>query len=71
MSAYLLIRGDMFWRTTFSFLDFITDNGILDLKCTSVWNSGFSLKASCGSDQIKCIIVGKMEHIHVALLLSS
>jgi hypothetical protein len=71
MSAYLLICGDMYWRTTFSFLNFITDNGVLDLKCTLVWNTGFSLKASCNSDQIKFIIVGKMEHTHVALLLSS
>ena len=41
MSAYLLICGDMYWRTTFSFLDFITDNVMLDFRCTSVWNTGF------------------------------
>jgi hypothetical protein len=41
MSAYLLICGDMYWRTTFSFPDFITDNVMLDFKCTSVWNTGF------------------------------
>ena len=47
MSAYLLICGDMYWRTSFSFLDFITDNVMLDFKCTSVWNTSFLLKASC------------------------
>ena len=41
MFAYLLICGDMYWRTTFSFLDFITDNVILDFKRTSVWNTSF------------------------------
>jgi len=40
VSAYLLICGDMYWRTTFSFLDFITDNVMLDFKYTSVWNTG-------------------------------
>ena len=32
---------DMYWRTSFSFLDFITDNVMLDFNCTSVWNTGF------------------------------
>jgi len=32
MSAYLLICGDMYWRTTFSFLDFIMENVMLDLN---------------------------------------
>ena len=41
MYAYLLICGDMYWRTTFSFLYFITDNVMLDFKCTSIWNIGF------------------------------
>ena len=41
MYAYLLICGDMYWRITFFFLDFITDNVMLDFKCTSVWNTGF------------------------------
>jgi hypothetical protein len=41
MFAYLLICADMYWRTTFSFLDFITDNVMLDFKCTLVWNIGF------------------------------
>jgi hypothetical protein len=41
MFAYLLICGYMYWRTTFSFLDFITDNVMLDFKCTSVWNTFF------------------------------
>jgi hypothetical protein len=36
MSTYVLICGDIYWRTTFSFLDFITKNVMLDLKCTSV-----------------------------------
>jgi hypothetical protein len=29
MSAYLLICGDIYWRTTFSFLDFIAENVML------------------------------------------
>ena len=41
MFAYLLICGDMYWITTFSFLDFILDNVMIDFKCTSVWNIGF------------------------------
>jgi hypothetical protein len=41
MSTYFLICGDMYWRNTFSFLEFITDNVILDFKCTYVWNTGF------------------------------
>jgi hypothetical protein len=49
MSAYLLICGDMYWRTTFSFLDFIMDNVMLDLKCTLVWNT---VKASCGTSSV-------------------
>jgi hypothetical protein len=52
MSAYLLICGDIYWRTTFSFLDFITENVMLDLKCTSVFlEHWFSLKASYSFDQ--------------------
>jgi hypothetical protein len=43
MFAYLLIYGDMYWRTTLSFLDFITDNVMLDFKCTLVWNIGLAL----------------------------
>jgi hypothetical protein len=31
MYAYLLICGDMYWRITFSFLDFIMDNVMLVL----------------------------------------
>jgi hypothetical protein len=41
MSAYLLICGNMYWRTNFSFLDFIMDNVMLDFKCTLVWNTDF------------------------------
>ena len=41
MSAYLLICGDIYWRITFSFLDFITNNVMLDFKCTLVWNTDF------------------------------
>ena len=41
MAAYLLIYGDMYWITTFSFLEFITDNVMLDFKCTLVWNNDF------------------------------
>jgi hypothetical protein len=44
MSAYLLVCGDMYWRITFSFLDFITDNVMLDFKCTLVWNTDFLLR---------------------------
>jgi hypothetical protein len=40
MYVYLLICGDMYWRTTFPFLDFIMDNVMLDFKCTLVWNIG-------------------------------
>jgi hypothetical protein len=50
MSAYLLICGDIYWRTTFSFLDFMTENVMLDLSVVrSFWNTGF-LKASYSSD---------------------
>jgi hypothetical protein len=52
MSAYLLICGDIYWRTTFSFLDFITENVMLDLNVLrSFWNTGIFLKASYSSDQ--------------------
>jgi hypothetical protein len=40
--AYLLICGDIYWRTTFSFLDFIMENVMLDLNVLwSFWNTGF------------------------------
>jgi hypothetical protein len=52
MSAYLLIYGDIYWRTIFSFLDFITENVMLDLNVLrSFWNIGILLKASYSSDQ--------------------
>jgi hypothetical protein len=52
MSAYLLICGDIYWRTTFSFLDFITESVMLDLNVLrSFWNTGILLKASYSSDQ--------------------
>ena len=46
MSAYLLICGDIYWRTTFSFLDFIMENVMLDLNDfglsgTLVFSEGF------------------------------
>jgi hypothetical protein len=47
----LLICSSMeicIWRITLSFLDFITDNVMLDLKCTLVWNTK---KALCSSEQ--------------------
>ena len=46
-SAYLLICGDIYWRTTFSFLDFITESVMLVLQ--SFWNIGF-LNASYSSN---------------------
>jgi hypothetical protein len=52
MSAYLLICGDIYWRTTFSFMDFITENVMLDLIVLRFfWNTGILLKASYSSDQ--------------------
>jgi hypothetical protein len=52
MSAYLLICGDIYWRTTFSFLDFITKSVMLDLNVLrSFWNIGILLKASYSFDQ--------------------
>jgi hypothetical protein len=52
MSAYLLICGDIYWRTTFSFLDFIMESVMLDLiVLRSLWNTGILLKASYSSDQ--------------------
>jgi hypothetical protein len=52
MSAYLLICGDIYWRTTLSFLDFIMESVILDLNVLrSFWNTGILLKASYSSNQ--------------------
>ena len=35
------LSAHLYWRITFSFLDFMTDNVMLDFKCTSVWNTSF------------------------------
>jgi hypothetical protein len=48
--CYFLIYGDIL-ENHFSFLDFITDNVILDLDVLwSIMEHWFSLKASCSSD---------------------
>jgi hypothetical protein len=52
MSSYMLICGDIYWRTAFSFLDFIMENVMFDLNVLrSFWNTIILLKASYSSDQ--------------------
>jgi hypothetical protein len=87
MSSYLLICGYIYiLENHFSFLDFIMENVMLELKVLrSFWNTSFSLKDSYRYDQYSASFIGfifcfllahnivarlKMEHIHVELLLS-
>jgi hypothetical protein len=50
MSSYLLIYGDIYWRTTFSFLDFIMENVMLDLNVLRLSGTLVFLKDSYSSD---------------------
>jgi hypothetical protein len=67
MFSYLLICGDIYWRNTFSFLDFIMKSVMLDLNVLrSLWNTGFLLR-------IHIALINVVYHcwIHLLFLASS